>query len=344
MALDPVFDTAPRVLTVENVGRDRFEAEIKPHGQPVLIRGAFADWDIVKAGRAGDREALRYVREVATDAPVSVFEAAPEKKGRFTYTDDLMGFDFAHGEGTVPQLVARLEASLEQADPPTVYAGAVNLDRAMPALLPRVPNPWLGPEVERLTSLWIGGQTRVGAHWDLPQNIAVCAAGRRRFTLFPIDCVPDLYIGPLERTPAGQPVSLVDFHAVDHERFPRFAAAARRAVIAEMAPGDALYLPSLWVHHVESPGPVGLLVNFWWRDGPGYLTTPTHTLMHAMLTLREMPAEERARWRVLFDHFVFGVNGDPAAHMPEAARGVLGAMTPDKVAWLKKVLGGSLGR
>ena len=36
-----------------------------------------------------------------------------------------------------------------------------------------------------LASLWLGNRTRIAAHYDLPDNLAVVAAGRRRFTVFP---------------------------------------------------------------------------------------------------------------------------------------------------------------
>ena len=43
----------------------------------------------------------------------------------------------------------------------------------------------------------------------VPQNTTVVVAGRRRFTLFPLEQFDNLYLGPLDSTLAGQPISTV---------------------------------------------------------------------------------------------------------------------------------------
>ena len=199
--------------------------------------------------------------------------------------------------------------------------------------------PLLEAGRERLTSLWIGNRSRTAAHWDLPQNLACVVAGRRRFTLFPIDQVANLYVGPLDFTPAGQAISLVDINDPDFGRHPRFREALAHAEVAELEPGDALYMPSLWWHHVETLGDFGAMVNLWWRDGPDYMATPMLTLFHALLTLRDLPENERASWRVLFDHYIFQTgDGDPMAHVPVDARGVFAPMNPGIMQRLKAFL------
>ena len=65
-------------------------------------------------------------------------------------------------------------------------------------------------------------------------------------------------------TPAGQPVSLVDPAAPDLARFPRFVDAWARAQVAELGPGDAVLIPSLWWHAIDALDGVNVLVNYWW--------------------------------------------------------------------------------
>ena len=115
--------------------------------------------------------------------------------------------------------------------------------------------------------IWIGNRIRVAPHYDVKENVAVCVAGRRRFTLFPPGQIANLYPGPLEQTPAGTPVSMVDQHAPDLERYPRYAEAWTTAQQATLEPGDAIYIPYCWWHGVESLEPVSILVNYWWNEG-----------------------------------------------------------------------------
>jgi hypothetical protein len=138
----------------------------------------------------------------------------------------------------------------------------------------------------------------------------------------------NLYIGPLELTPAGQPVSLVDPSAPDLERYPRFAEALRHARVAVLEPGDAVLIPSMWWHHMEALERFNVLVNYWWRQSPAWMDTPMNALMLAMLSVRELPAAQRAVWRDIFDHYIFDAGEHTSAHIPEQARGMLGPIDP----------------
>ena len=189
-----------------------------------------------------------------------------------------------------------------------------------------------------LASIWIGTRTRVAAHNDTPANFACVAAGRRRFTLFPRDQFRNLYLGPVDNTPAGRAVSMVDFHAPDLDRFPRFAEALAHAQVAELAAGDALYIPSMWWHHVEGLDPFNILVNYWWRETPRWLGNPQDALNHAMMAIRDLPPADRNHWRAVFDHYVFGDATAAGAHIPEAGRGVLAPMTSESAARMRAFL------
>ena len=219
-----------------------------------------------------------------------------------------------------------------------MYAGGIPVRRHLPGLLPAIPVPLLDTGKATLISLWLGNRTNTAAHWDLPQNLACVVAGRRRFTLFPTNQLPNLYVGPLEFTLAGQPISLVNVDEPDLGKYPRFSRALEAAQQAELGPGDALYIPSLWWHAVASLDEIGAMINFWWRDAEPPLLTPLNALYHSVITMKNLPADELARWRIMFDHYVFGANGDPAEHLPEHARGILGRRTAEMVARVKRLL------
>jgi hypothetical protein len=56
---------------------------------------------------------------------------------------------------------------------------------------------------------------------------------------------------------------------------------------------------------------------------------PYDALLHALVAIGSLPEDQREVYRAVFDHLVFRSNGDPAAHLPEAVKGVLGP--PDTV-------------
>lgn len=332
------------VTEFEGIDRERFEGEVVPRGRPAVLRGLVRDWPAVAAASNGDEALTEYLRAAASSEPFEAWFGQPEIGGRFGYNAGFDGFNHDRRLATVDQLLDLLLRQRGHEAPFSMYAGGVPIRKHLPGLMSAIPMPLLDEKREMLISLWLGNRTRTAAHWDLPQNLACVIAGRRRFTLFPTDQLKNLYVGPLEFTLAGQPTSLVDVEEPDFELHPRFRDALDSAETAELGPGDALYLPSLWWHGVSSLDEIGAMVNFWWRGGePPYLT-PLNALYHAVITVKDLPAAERLAWRAFFDHYVFGDDGDPTAHLPESARGILGRRTPELVARVKALLARALSR
>ncbi|PBJ81540.1 cupin [Lysobacteraceae bacterium NML93-0399] len=302
---------------------------------PLVLRGVVADWPMVRAARDGNAAPYLagFLRPGAP--PVTATVGPPEIGGRFFYSDDLRGFNFRREQ--VPlEVVLRTLGNYATADaPPSIYVASTTLDTWLPGF--RDANPIDLDGRDPLASIWIGNRTRIAAHQDLPDNLACVVAGRRRVTLFPPDQLRNLYIGPLDLTPAGQPISLVDFAAPDHARFPRFAEAMRHAQVAELEPGDAVLIPSMWWHHMEGLDTFNVLVNYWWRRSPAWMDTPMNALMLALMSVRDLPAHERAVWRDVFEHYVFAPD-DAAPHVDAGARGVLAPLDEDRARRLRSRL------
>lgn len=291
--------------------------------RPYVVRGGFAHWPVVQAARQSDEALARYLMGLYNGVRVGMFQLAPEARGRVFYADEtLSSFNFNRYSATLDQVLTGLLGVAQNPEPPALYVGSTTVEAVMPEFLDA--NVMALGRRDALVSLWLGNRTRIAAHYDLPDNLAIVAAGRRRFTLFPPEQIHNLYLGPLDPTPAGQPISLVDFAQPDLQRFPRFSQALEAAEVVEMEPGDALYIPSMWFHHVEGLAPVNLLINAWWRQTPDYVDSPLSTLRLALMTLRDLPEKERRVWEHHFQHFIFGARDDTWAHIPPEARGLLG--------------------
>jgi hypothetical protein len=302
---------------------DHLPAELLTGDRPFVIRGGFAHWPVVQAARQSDEALARYLMGLYNGVRIGLFQLEPEARGRVFYADDtLTSFNFSRYSATLDQVLSGLLGLAQAPEPPALYVGSTTVEAVLPGFM-EANALGLGAR-DTLVSLWLGNRTRIAAHYDLPDNLAVVAAGRRRFTVFPPEQIHNLYMGPLDPTPAGQPVSLVDFAQPDFERFPRFAQALEAGEVAELAPGDALFIPSMWFHHVEGLAPLNLLINAWWRQTPDHVDSPLATLRLALMTLRDLPAKERRIWQHHFQHFVFGADDTTWAHIPEPARGLLG--------------------
>lgn len=303
---------------------------------PVILRGLVESWPMVEASKKSPQQSLEYLLGFKTDEPITVFYGEPEIDGRVFYNHDYSGFNFETLRLPLQKIASELVKNLSNKQSPMLYVGSTMVDKWLPGF--RAENDIEFQDNDPLVSLWMGNQSRIAAHYDFASNIACCVAGRRRFTLFPPEQIDNLYIGPIDFTPAGQPISLVDFKYPDFDRFPKFRQALDSALTIDLEPGDALLIPSMWWHHVESLDAFNALVNYWWRSSPNYLGTPLNVLQHALMGLRDLPTEQRAIWQNLFEHYIFNAKDQNFEHIPESARGVLNKMDEKTAADIRNLL------
>ncbi|WP_176399664.1 cupin-like domain-containing protein [Novosphingobium sp. B 225] len=313
-----------------------------PPAEPLVLRGIVRHWPVVQAASEGPGAVLALLRGYGGAQELDFAILPPAQQGRFHYAPDLRGFNFARNSASLGELLNRIEAEWHSPTGAAIAAQGVIAREVTPAFAQSHPLPLLpGPGEARL---WIGTRAQVAAHSDPAPNLAYCTAGRRRFTLYPPEQVGNLYMGPFDPTPAGTPIAMTDPLHPDPARYPRFAAACEAAWIAELEPGDAVYVPYGWFHHVEALDPVSMLVNYWW---PAPAMTPASAwdaMLHGMLALRPLSAEARRHWAAMFAHYVFEADGPAGEHLPPPARGVLGARGAADLAAMQRMLIASLTR
>ena len=334
--------TLPEVDAGSIAGEAQFQRDVVGACRPLVLRGLVSAWPVVHCATRSPQDLREYLTRFDAGRDTEIFIGDAAIEGRYYYTDDLAGFNFTRRRMKYGEALAALTAARAAPDEPTLYLGSIPANEYLPGFardnVLRVLPPHIAPR------LWLGHAARVSAHFDSYDNVACVVAGRRRFTLYPPESIGSLYVGPIDHTMAGQPVSLAAGSAPGDPRYPRFEAVRDQALVAELGPGDAIYLPKLWWHQVESLAPFNALVNYWWDAFAAGPDAPYASLLLGLITLAERPAAERQAWRAFFDHYVFRPDGHPLAHLPPGQHGLLGPLQPDNYrrirAWVMRLLRG----
>lgn len=320
---------------VAGVDAATFHQEIVPLHRPVVMRGIARHWPAVEHALRSPDAVCSYLKAFDTGVDVNAIMTPPGTGGHVGYSEGLQGLSFARNRLPLAAVISQLQRYLGGVNPPSLAAQSALISESIPGFLDANRLPLLAASIQ--PRIWLGNTITVPAHFDEAHNIACCVSGRRRFTLFPPEQVGNLYVGPLDFTPAGAPVSMA---TPDFERFPRLREALAASMVAELAPGDAIYIPALWWHQVESIGTLNILVNYWWGGAIGVTdraSSPSNCLLHCLANMQGLSEGALAAWKAMFDHFVFD-RANAVAHIPEARRGVLGALSEQDIRKLKDAL------
>jgi len=141
-----------------------------------------------------------------------------------------------------------------------------------------------------LPSLWFATTTSsTKFHSDCCDNFAMMISGTKRWTLAPPNearilspaCFGGLcWVKKLEHP---------DEHAEGTKE--KELADMLQKVTFDLRPGEMLYLPTGWFHHVENVGPT-VMINFWTRGGAGFLKALDGSLGK---TIADLQKEEHAQ-------------------------------------------------
>lgn len=313
-------------------------AGLVDRARPLVIRGLCRDWPMVAWSRQSDTAFAQGLAKLDNGREVDALLMPAGEGGVIGYNANVDGFNYAHHRVSITRGLQRLAAYSRQDNPPGLAMQSALIADCLPGLLEDHAVPFIDKAIQ--PRIWIGNKVTTPAHFDEYHNVACVACGVRRFTLFAPEQVRNLYVGPLDFAPTGAAIGMARLDRPDDPRYPRLKDALAAAQVAELHPGDAIYIPPMWWHHVESLEQINALVNYWWKPVPAGGDAPATALgclMHCILVFRALPPAELAAWKGLLDHYVFG-DDDPAAHIPAERRGILGALTPGQLAEFRETI------
>jgi len=235
--------------------------------RPVVLEGAARDWPAIA------RWTPRFFAERYGATPITLIRAAREDAAEFGES----GYIAAAGETTLAEVVADMEAGRE------TYARFVPILNEDPRLeedLDRRMVDRLRPRgaVGTYYQLFMGGAgTTTSLHNAIGSNFFVEVHGEKTWWLFP-PVYNAVFDPPLKRAPFF--FSGLDPEHPDLARYPLFRHV--HGLTTTLRPGDILYNPPFWWHHVRNPtASIGVGVRFY--DVPSILrASPTQALLTAL--------------------------------------------------------------
>ena len=321
------FPTVERVSCASARDRERLERG----GRPVVISGSMDQWPLLETlqARTSDASRLETLAELAGRTRVGVTIVPEAQKGQLGYraASTKRNYSFRSRRMTLTELLPLLG----HRDRKMFYMQSAPAGR-FPSLCAQTrPLPFLAGRQSNRCRLWVGsGGQVVNLHLDPYDNMLCMLAGVKRVTLFPPHVLPYLYPAPPDRGLGGTPSSLVRLLELDRRTFPLVDRALPEGVVARVEPGDVLWIPPFWWHHVESDGLNVMLNNWLYRFDVHRWQQVLTSLVSAFPVLGVMTADERMRHRALLADLVRETKADAssrlAADAAPAARRLLSDM------------------
>jgi hypothetical protein len=213
--------------------RSEFFARYVQTGTPALLKGLGREWPVVKSWTPDElrRRFGGHVVPVARTKVGGALIADP----RFGVIRDLEPFG---------RFIDRMLAPA-----PTGYMTGRS-DELPPSMANELPVPgYCRGEAFVSSKVWVSPAGGAAAlHRDLPHNIHLQVYGSKRFILVaPSDGAGVYPSGPLFGIPM---LPRIDLRHPDFVRFPRLRDVTLH--VADLEPGDAIYIPRLWWHEVRT--------------------------------------------------------------------------------------------
>jgi hypothetical protein len=334
-----VTDSRTPIREYAGTDDESIRRDVIASSRPAVLRGLVAGWPAVARARESPAALVKYLGAFDSGRPVDAIMIPPEAGRRIFYSEEMAGFNYLRNRLALSAVAEQVLRYAAFPRPPAVAAQSALISECLPGFGNDNRLTLLPDSV--LPRIWLGNALITPTHVDEWANMACVICGRRRFTLFPPEQIGNLYVGPLDFAPTGAPLSLVELNAPDFQRYPRFRSALAAAQVAELGPGDALFIPPLWWHNVESLEPVNVLVNYWWHAGSGSggrTDSAFDCLLHCILSLRDLPPGTRRAWGDFLAHYVFGAQEEVTEHIPSGRLGILGRLSPQDAAKLRAQL------
>jgi lysine-specific demethylase 8 len=255
---------------LEGVSPRDFVERYEPSDQPFVIAGGALDW--LAVSRWSPEYLKKLIGSVVLPHKLSASHQHPN------FHAPTLKETFARATSTVSELIDRITTGPREERSRVLFTGderfllrrrdgETTLDSELSPLYRDVELPPYVPR-EHLYTVWAwfsGPGVRTWLHYDNNgcHNLNAQITGEKECLLFAPAEIDRLYpFSPDGPNPAHN-CSAVDVEAPDLEKFPAFGGA--RALRAELAAGDLLFIPAWWSHTVVPRGDFNSNVNFWWK-------------------------------------------------------------------------------
>ncbi|CCQ11731.1 hypothetical protein PALB_26320 [Pseudoalteromonas luteoviolacea B = ATCC 29581] len=302
-----------------------FKSTLENLNAPIIVEGLCENWPVVQQAKISNFSFADYLKRHGNYNKAPTVIVDPNCHGHIGYRNEEQDFSFIKKEIAFNTVLSQL---IEE-DKRGVQNAGIALQSGLIStfsndFLLENPSPQFLKDVE--PRLWVSNRTSVPAHYDSYYNLAFVIGGKRTFYLFPINEIDNLYVGPIDNSPTGPVISMVNIEQPDLKRHPKFELAQKSMHVATLNPGEAIYIPPLWWHSVYATESINGLLNYWWGEdlqGTFPKVASSDALLFAILSIRALPKSQRSAWKTLFDYYVFGDKTIALQHLTNSYQGIL---------------------